>query len=129
LQLQLPREALANITYEVASATLYAPLLASMRASPVPPTLWRTAAKDCKVGDLAVTKGKRVIVGLGSAIAMCPSHSDGDDLVFGGKYGNATHSCPGREMAVGVMIGTLCALLKAGSLRPTANPLAVVLRA
>jgi hypothetical protein len=128
LQHELPRKPLAQISYEDAASTLYAPLLASMRASPVPPTLWRTAARDCKVGNVDVKAGERVVVGLASAIATCPTHTEGDDLVFGGKYGEATHSCPGRDMAIGVMVGVVCALLKAGSLRPTANPLALVLR-
>jgi Dyp-type peroxidase family len=132
LQLNLPRRALGEISYDDAATVLSAALFDSMRAGPVPPMLWRTAATRCKVGAVDVAAGKRVIVGLGSAIAdnepPRSAVSDRDDLVFGGKYGKSTHGCPGRDMAMGIMIGLTCALLKAGTLRPTANPLAIVLR-
>jgi Dyp-type peroxidase family len=134
LQLALPRRPLAQISYDDAAAALQEPLFESMRTGPVPPMLWRTTAKSCEVGAMKLEAGRRIIVGLESAIADCDVKSDSDarkrdSFIFGGNYGETAHGCPGREMALGIMIGLTCTLLNAGTLRPTANPLAILLRA
>ena len=133
LQLDLPARSLLEISFDEAATILQPALFDSMRATPVPPMLWRTAMKNTRLGTVDVHKGQVVIASLASAMADAATRgtkaaSSADAFMFGGAYGETTHACPGRDMAIGAMIGTICALLKAGTLRPTPNPLIVVLR-
>lgn len=94
-----------------ARGPLYRWLIAAMQAAPVPDMLYRTALRDCTVGSERVAAGDRVIVSLASASADCPAR---EDLLFGGDYadkGALTHACPGRPLAIGVLLGMIAALL------------------
>ena len=143
LQTALPRHARpdgAAMLYRPAAALLKGPLLAQMRAAPVPNALWRTQLVDGKPwgGRLAAGEVVPVIVGIGSAVRdalggdkrLPGTGGNGGEaaanrLLFGGArngVGKAPHACPGREMAIGVLLGLVAGLLEAGSLRPTPSP-------
>ena len=81
------------------------------------------------LGETRVKAKQRIVVGLGAAV----QDPDADPmLMFGGRrhgseetvhacrHGSeeTVHACPGYGMAMGTMVGTLAALLRAGTLRP-----------
>jgi hypothetical protein len=76
-----------------------------------------------------------VVLGLASAIESLPPDEQArrDALLFGGDYfapGSdrwGLHACPGSRMGVGVMLAMACALLQAGTLRPTGSPVLLIL--
>ena len=101
-----------------AEAALLEPLIAGMQRDPFPYVLHRTALRETTLGDVAVKPGERVVLGLISATQDEPGHLD---VLFGGDRGRAdrpTHACPGREMAMGVMLGILSELLGSYDLAP-----------
>jgi Dyp-type peroxidase family len=106
--------------FKVAQALLRDTLLKTMRQGPSPYEVWRTEVKGHG------SSGCPVVLGLASAM-----DDDGDDLLmFGGSTDpnnslHTPHACPGYSMAMGVMLGAAAALLTAGALRPTPNPLVV----
>lgn len=119
--------------YSRAQAVLEGPMRETLKvAGSIPEMLWRTAVHGSqRIGGVAVPKGKPVVVGLASAV-----QGGGDPhLMFGGRYANGhgdgnstgTHACPGQGMAWGTLLGMVCALLEAGTLRPTSSSVAVTL--
>lgn len=119
--------------YDDASRLLRQQLLCTMSASPVPYMDWRTVVEDTEICGVKVKadKDKPLIVGLGSAMQDAGETSK---LMFGGSTDPddpeyTTHACPGYGMAVGAMLGSVAALLTAGSLRPTDNPMELTLSA
>jgi hypothetical protein len=110
--------------FDDATKLLRNELLKTMRKDPAPYEIWRTEVKPDG------SYGRRVVVGLGSAMA------DGGDhmLMFGGSRDQSSefhtpHACPGYPMAMGVMLGAATALLTAGALRPTPDPVVVTVTA
>lgn len=97
----------------------------TMQLRPVPEVVWRTALRDDRLGPVEVRAGDTVVVSIVSAMQedlldgrRCPFP------VFGGDRRAAsppTHACPGYEMAIGVMLGFLAALLDTFELRPAAS--------
>ena len=91
----------------------------------VPAMVWRVAAADTVLNGVPIKKGQTVVAGLVSAMAEHPDHV----TAFGGHrppYATPTvHACSGYSMGMGVLQGLLAALLEAGTLRPTASPLAL----
>jgi hypothetical protein len=77
-------------------------------------------AKTLSGSDVTAEAGDTVVVSLGSAVSERP---DAVDLLFGGTYypdkaGNRPqHACPGKEAAVGVMLGLAVALLSRRALK------------
>ncbi len=112
------RAAAPDQVYERARDKLRTPMVLSMQNAPVPDMLWRTETPDPKTGA-----GRHVVVGILSAAHEDRERGDLDEaLLFGGERKTtsktpATHACPGRYMATGVMLGVLSAILEAGSLR------------
>jgi hypothetical protein len=115
---------------EIENSRLAAALYRTMVHNPVPDLLHREAIGDVTitVADsdgltrvIRIDAGDRVVVGLGSAAVDAP----GDyTLLFGGKHnpGSApTHACPGRNLAIGVLLGLLVGVAKQLGLR--ASPL------
>jgi hypothetical protein len=114
--------------YERASRVLRGPLLQTMRRNPVPAAVWRTAIPPSEVGGAQVNVQSRIVVALGKAI----ENGAADEIMFGRAPDGTqatTHGCPGRAMAMGVMLGTICALLSAGQLLSAGDPASVTLRA
>jgi hypothetical protein len=68
----------------------------------------RRATRDLVLGDVQVSKGEMIVVGLVSATAergfmdIAPA--------FGGTYGSATHACPGRKLGMGTLLGMIAAM-------------------
>lgn len=113
------------------------PLAQTMQLRPVPELTWRRVSKAHDLGDVKVQPGETVVVGIVSAVhedlLKDKRLPDGDptghrDLspVFGGvrngSPGTPTHACPGYEMAMGVLLGTLAGLMLSARLRPTLSP-------
>lgn len=114
-----------------ASSLLRGPLLATMSRAPVPHMDWRMAVASGNLRGVAYEANDPVIVGLGSAMQVSGATSK---LMFGGDRNRnspekTVHACPGYAMAMGVMMGTIAAVLLAGSLQSTASPLVLTLTA
>jgi cytochrome P450 len=128
-------------SFNDAKAVIGPALRHSMTRSPVPDLVWRTVVADDRLGPVRVHSGQRVVVGILSAThqnleacpaaqAHLPKNFDGDFPMFGGNRAAAdapTHACPGREMALGVLLGMLTALMEAGVLRTHPAPLTLIL--
>jgi Dyp-type peroxidase family len=109
-----------------AERVLEEPLHRAMMQRPIPDMLYRTALQDVDLGGLRVRAGERIVLSLAAAtqdltqqgiVSVAP--------LFGGMRSEArhpTHACPGYEMAMGVLLGMIAALLQAGTLSPAAHP-------
>lgn len=100
-------------------------LLATMCERPVPEMLWRSPKKK---GAVDLNHTNRVILGIASALT---DKSAPRELMFGRDEPNATtktiHGCPGYAMAMGVLLGMITGIMKAGTLRPTGSPVLLIL--
>jgi hypothetical protein len=116
----------ADADYHHARSVLERPLHEAMMKRPIPDILYRTATKEVLLGDLRVRAGERVVLSIAAATQeMLGGGKISVAPVFGGLRSQAvhpTHACPGYEMAMGVMLGMLAALLQAGTLAPGAHP-------
>ena len=109
--------------YATTANALRGPLLAQMRRNPAPEMIWREDRNPSKTA--ADGEPDKTVVWL-TGVMMDP---DADDsMMFGGRYNAGTgrpkgletvHGCPGYEMAIGVLLGMVSAILRAGTLRPT----------
>ncbi len=100
-------------------AILRDPMYRAMQASPMPPAVWRTAAKDHMLGPLAVRTGDKIDISIKDATAEDLKNGKADvDAIFGGcrssEHPCPLHSCPGFELAIGIMLGTLATAMKSG---------------
>ncbi len=126
-----PNQASSDLE-RVRSAVLPA-VLQAMQARPVPDMLYRTATRRCLIGNVVVEPDDRVVVLVGSVTQELAARGETANVypVFGGdrsQPGHPTHACPGYEMAIGVMLGAVSAVLEAGAYAATASPLVVNLR-
>ncbi|MFY9513474.1 MAG: hypothetical protein WAQ05_21120, partial [Rubrivivax sp.] len=108
------------------------PLRQALQLRPSPELVWRTAASDERLGPLTLQAGDTVVLALVSATQQSLAAGDDDVYpVFGGNSRLAhppTHACPGYDAAMGVLLGTLHALLTLPqTLRPSPAPLAFTL--
>lgn len=105
-------------------------LLSTMQLDPTPEMIWRTAIKD--FDQWGIKKGKKVVLSVTSAAQDLKQRGKLDVFpAFGGDRrikAAATHACPGYDMAIGVLLGFMAAVMESGTLRPTQNPLIVELR-
>jgi Dyp-type peroxidase family len=117
--------------YRRAKTVIEQPLKGGMQARPVPNMVWRTAIDEHKLGAEPVKPGDIVVVGIESATQEYAAHGVADiSPVFGGQRSanlRGTHACPAYNMSMGILMGVSSALLEAGSIRPTAAPLVVIL--
>ena len=97
---------------------LHDPMCRAMQAGPMPPAVWRTAAQDHMLGPVAVRKGDKINISIKSATMEDLRNKKANvDAIFGGnrnepKWG--LHACPGYNLAMGIMFGTLTAVMKSG---------------
>jgi Dyp-type peroxidase family len=115
-----------------AAARLRTPLVHTMQLRPMPELVWRTVApgKAHALGPVKVTPGDRIVVAIVSATQQTLAAGAADAFpVFGGDRGAAAaplHACPGHAAGMGLLLGTVCALLQApGDLRPSPVPLSL----
>jgi hypothetical protein len=94
--------------------------------------VWRTVApgKAHVLGPVKVKPGDRIVVAIVSATQQKLAAGAADVFpVFGGDRGAAAaplHACPGHAAGMGLLLGTVCALLQApGDLRPSPVPLSL----
>lgn len=107
-------------------------LIRTMQLRPTPELVWRTATADHMLGGTEVKAGSRVVVSLVSTGHQCLAARNPEyAMLFGGERGSKDapmHACPGREAAMGVMLGFIAALLEVKEeMRPSAVPLALTL--
>ena len=111
-----------------AVARLRPTLIATLNRRPTPFQIWRRASVSHRLGNVDVTAGRTVVVGLGSATQQDPQRHH---LAFGGDradpQGAPSHACSGYGMGMGVMLGVIAAVLDAGVLRFTGAPTVVAL--
>jgi hypothetical protein len=121
----------ADTSFSHAEEQLGEPLKRAMMQRPIPDILYRTAVSDADLGSLRVRAGERVVLSIAGATQdlLQRSHDSVAALsvapVFGGLRTEAqhpTHACPGYEMAMGVLLGMLAALLQSGTLWPAPHP-------
>lgn len=117
--------------YYRAKSALCVPVRRTMQLRPVPELVWRTALEPHALGRVAIQAGDKLVVSIVSAMHELRA-DDADDLspVFGGSRDVVPvpqHACPGYEMAMGVIFGSLAALMEHADYRPTLSPLAVKL--
>jgi deferrochelatase/peroxidase EfeB len=111
-------------TLEMARGVLAKPLLRSMQRCPVPELVWRTALSAHVLGtgshSVEIRPGDLIVVSIVSAMQEDLLAERLDPFpVFGGNRKppsttaglHPTHACPGYDMAMGVMLGFLAALL------------------
>ena len=105
----------------------------TLKVFPVPPWLHRTAMSATKLGGVDIAEGDKIAVHLGSSALDQP----GPDMLFGGKcrydvspqQAAPLHACPGRELALGVLMGMLTAVLQEHDLRRDEGTLMLSFRA
>jgi len=124
--------------YAKADKYLKTPLMRTMQLRPVPELGWRTAAKAHDLGGVAIAIGEKIVLGNVSATQeeLAADKTDTDNKpdvypVFGGNRRadpHPTHACPGYDIAMGVLLGMITALIKIGPVRPTPAPLTLSLR-
>ncbi len=99
-------------------------ILGTLKTFPKPAWLHRVAVKQTSIGGVSVSPGDRVIVHLGTAAFQLA----GPDMLFGGPYDYARkksagpdrtplHACPGKELALGVLMGMLVGILSLRNVR------------
>lgn len=113
-----------------AEQQLQEPLVATLQRCPVPELVWRTALQAHDLFGTAVQPGDRMVVAIVSALQARQLAGDPDrSALFGGLRAghppSPQHACPGQEMAMGVMLGALAALMDAGDWLTAASPLAL----
>jgi hypothetical protein len=129
---ELLRDLPATPTLAQAAQRLRVPLVRSMQLRPMPELVWRTVApgKAHALGPVKVKPGDRIVVAIVSATQQTLA-AGADDVfpVFGGDRGAAAaplHACPGQAAGMGLLLGTVCALLQAsGDLRASPVPLSL----
>jgi hypothetical protein len=97
-------------------------MLRALASGPQPDLLHRRAVrpKSLSGGAVIAKPGDTVVVSLGSAVQEAPAALD---LLFGGTYyadksGKVPqHACPGKEAAIGVMLGLFVTLLSKQELK------------
>ncbi len=119
--------------FENAKKLLEPALLKAMQLRPSPELVWRTVKCHYKLGKVVLEPGDKVVVSIVSATHQSLEEGDYTNVypIFGGdRYGNVppTHSCPGKEAAIGVLLGILSAFLEVPeTMRPSPAPLAFTL--
>jgi Dyp-type peroxidase family len=121
-----------SIAYPQAKAALEPELMRAMQTRPVPDLVYRTAQARSELGGATITRGERVVVLIASATQELAAKGQVDDVypVFGGDRRvepHPTHACPAYAMGMGVLLGMISAVVEAGTLAPTDNPLGMVL--
>ena len=102
--------------YARAYSVLAQPMMQAMQGSPMPPEVWRTATQDHMLGPIQVKTGDRVVVDIGVVTAADLARGKTDVFtIFGGDRNSLnppTHACPGYEVAIALMLGTLNCLME-----------------
>lgn len=114
--------------YSDANEFVRAPLMSAMQLRPSPELAWRTATERHTLGSVTVEPGDVIVLAIVSATQQCLQEGTRDVFpIFGGdrrKQPHPTHACPGYQLAMGVMLGVLSALLEVKeSMRPSPAPL------
>jgi Dyp-type peroxidase family len=113
-----------------ADAVLDLAMRQAMQRRPAPDFIWRTARKAGSLGGVAFKKGDVLALSIYSVTLELQGKGDFSVMpIFGGTRGTGrpTHACPGYEMAMGTLLGTITALLSFANLRPATGPLTLEL--
>lgn len=102
---------------DTVASLLKEPVFAAIQVGPMPPAVWRTAVKDHHIGSVEVKAGDMVSIEIKSATNAELKQGKCSVLpVFGGDRSaspHPTHACPGYELAVGIMLGSIATAMKA----------------
>ncbi|MBC7991648.1 MAG: Dyp-type peroxidase [Rhizobacter sp.] len=111
------------IGYEETAAVLMSPLFEQMRRDPAPEMIWREKRGATTQGGKEPDK---TVVWLAGIMRDPKAHNS---MMFGGMYKTSpgqdfqgfetAHGCPGTGMAIGVLLGMVSSILRAGTLRST----------
>jgi len=114
------------------ASLLFREMIRALRTQPSPNLLHRTSTASVKLGHVDLVPGDTVVVSLRSALqAGAPW-----ELLFGEcetglgvEQKPAIHACSGKNMALGVMLGILVAVLRKVGALERATPTALKVRA
>jgi hypothetical protein len=99
-----------------ARSVLEQPLMQAMQRKPMPDAVWRTAVKKHKLGTVDVNPGDKIYVNIAKATQADQQAGNTDVFpIFGGNrsaHPHPQHACPGYELAMGVMLGTLNGIME-----------------
>ena len=126
------RELESNSAEKLEASLLFKEMIRALRTQPSPNLLHRTATAPVKLGNVDVVPGDTVVVSLRSALqAGAPW-----ELLFGEcetglgvEQKPAIHACSGKNMALGVLLGILVAVLRKVGALERATPTALKVRA
>lgn len=103
---------------KAAAGILRDPMFRAMQACPMPPAVWRTATKDHRIGPVDVKAGDKIDVSIKSATQEMLKAGIADVTpIFGGNRKSTPHpphACPGYDLAIGTMFGTLAMAMASG---------------
>jgi len=118
--------------YKDTAAVLMNPLFEQMRRDPAPEMIWREKPGASTLGGKEPDK---TVVWLAGIMRDPQAHNS---MMFGGMYKTSpgkgfqgfetAHGCPGTGMAIGVLLGLVSSILRAGTLRPTPSWTVAMLR-
>lgn len=103
---------------DAAVKILHDPMCKAMQAGPMPPAVWRKATRDHMLGPVAVREGDKINISIKNAtMEDLRAGKVNVDAIFGGNRAHdpwPLHACPGYQLAMGIMFGTLVATMKSG---------------
>ena len=97
----------------------------AMLTRPVPPLLHRRVTSATTLGKVALNEGDRVVVGMLGVTQQVMLEQKKLDImpIFGGDRNQADrpiHACPGYDIAMGVLLGMLTAIVEVRPIAPAA---------
>jgi hypothetical protein len=108
--------------YDTAVPALEEDVARAMMKAPAPALLYRTVTAPTTLGGISLAYGDRVVIGMAGVTREIESSGRVDVMpVFGGnraKPRHPTHACPGYDLAMGVLLGMLTAVLERGEMGP-----------
>jgi hypothetical protein len=114
--LQQQLKANKEAAFPRAKAVLEIPMIQSMQRNCMPDAVWRTAVKKHTLGNVEVNPGDMIHINIVQATKADQAAGTTDVFpIFGGdrrQTPHPQHACPGQQLAMGVMLATLNALLE-----------------
>lgn len=109
-------------THADAVAHFFPAMVRGIGLQPVPECKWRTVDADgVTLGGKSLPREHRVILGLGSAAADQAASGIADSHIWFGMANEGAqppHGCPGRDMALGMLLGVVAGLAETARAQP-----------
>lgn len=106
--------------HELCEAALERELLFGLQQNPIPGVIYRRCRQDVELGGRAHFRGP---VGGPAPIERV---GDGRQPFLGISFGHGVHQCPGADLGLALMLGTLSAVFRLRNARPSPGRLAIL---